>query len=213
MIKVIGTKRIIILLALIGLNAALAAAIYLYVIPESSRTAKKVRTLRSQNQAKQADINRMQIDFEMLGKQRDAFDELNRRGFFKSQVRSVAKKIFKDIQDEAKVVSAVVLIKPGVIEDNEEAKKSNYKVLSSPVKITISSYDDSDIYRYLYIMENKFPGHLSINNMTIKRVSDVSGPALRAIATGGNPVLVTANVDLSWRTMIPESQIIVEENK
>jgi len=121
--------------------------------------------------------------------------------------------LFKDIQIESHVVSSVAAIKPGIIEENEEAKKSNYKLLSSPIDITVEAFDDSDIYNYLYILEQKFPGHLSVDKMSMTRVTDISGPVLRAIATGANPVLVKATINMSWRTMIKDSQIIVEEQK
>ena len=143
MIKVIGAKRLILLVALVFLNAALAAVTYIYLVPQESSTSKELRTLRSQNQAKSGDIQRMQIEFEQLGDQQDKFDSLKTDGFFKAQVRSVAKKLFKDIQDESRVVSAVASIRPGTIEENEEARKSAYKVLVSPVEIIIEAFDDS----------------------------------------------------------------------
>ncbi|MCB1681020.1 MAG: hypothetical protein H6858_03485 [Rhodospirillales bacterium] len=211
MIKVIGAKRLFLLAVLILVNVLLAASTYLYMIPQESETAKKLRSLRSANQTKQSDIERMQIEFDQLGQQQDKFDALKNDGFFKAQVRSVAKKLFKDIQEESHVVSAVATIKPGAIEENQEAKKSNYKLLVSPVEITIQAFDDSDIYNYLFILEQKFPGHLSVDQMSMYRAIDISGPVLRAIATGANPVLITAKINISWRTMIPESQIIVEE--
>lgn len=213
MIKVIGAKRLLLLAVLLSANILLAAATYLYLIPQEAETAKKLRILRGENQTKREDINRMQIEFEQLGQQQDKFDALKNDGFFKDQIRSVAKKLFKDIQIESHVVSSVAAIKPGIIEENEEAKKSNYKLLSSPIDITVEAFDDSDIYNYLYILEQKFPGHLSVDKMSMTRVTDISGPVLRAIATGANPVLVKATISMSWRTMIKDSQIIVEEQK
>lgn len=211
MIKVIGAKRVVILGVLVVLNAATAALTYLYMVPEADASEKRLRTLRGENQTTSADIERMQIEFEQLDQQQDKFDALKADGFFKAQVRSVAKKLFKDIQDESRVVSAVASVRPGSIEENEEAKKSNYKVLVSPVDIQIQAFDDGDIFNYLHILEQKFPGHLAIDKISMQRATDISGPVLRAIATGGNPVLINANVKFSWRTMIPESQIIVEE--
>lgn len=211
MIKVIGAKRVVILGVLVVLNAATAALTYLYMVPEADASEKRLRTLRGENQTTSADIERMQIEFEQLDQQQDKFDALKADGFFKAQVRSVAKKLFKDIQDESRVVSAVASVRPGSIEENEEAKKSNYKVLVSPVDIQIQAFDDGDVYNYLYILEQKFPGHLAIDKISMQRATDISGPVLRAIATGQNPVLINANVKFSWRTMIPDSQIIVEE--
>ncbi|MBK6895189.1 MAG: hypothetical protein IPH06_01165 [Alphaproteobacteria bacterium] len=213
MIKVIGAKRLLLLAVLLGVNVLLAAATYFYLIPQESETEKRLRTLRGENQTKQADFDRMQIEFEQLGQQQDKFDALKEDGFFKTQVRSVARKLFRDIQLESRVVSSVAAINPGIIEENEEAKKSNYKLLASPIGITVEAFDDADIYNYLFILEQKFPGHLSVDQMSMSRVTDISGPVLRSIATGQNPVLVKATIKMSWRTMIPDSQIIVEEQQ
>ena len=85
--------------------------------------------------------------------------------------------------------------------------------MASPIGITVEAFDDADIYNYLFILEQKFPGHLSVDQMSMSRVTDISGPVLRSIATGQNPVLVKATIKMSWRTMIPDSQIIVEEQQ
>lgn len=211
MIKVIGARRVAILIALVVVNALLAAATYLYMVPEEAATEKKLRNLRSANQVRSADVERMQVEFEQLGQQQDRFDALKKDGFFKVQVRSEAKSLFKEIQDESRVISAVAVVHAGTIEENEEAKKSNYKVLVSPVEILIEAFDDLDVYNYIHILERRFPGHLAVDELKIGRTMDISGPVLRAIATGGNPVLIKASLKLSWRTMIPESKIIVEE--
>jgi hypothetical protein len=49
--------------------------------------------------------------------------------------------------------------------------------------------------------------------MEIKRTRDVSAAVLRAIVTGINPELVAAKMELSWRTMIPEDQVITSEKE
>lgn len=210
MIKVIGAKRIALLVALLLVNGLFAAATYLHMIPEEERTEKELKTLRGATQTLQSDIERMQIEFEQLEQQQDQFDALKNDGFFKAQVRSVAKDIFTQIQKESKVVSAVVSVKPGFLEENEEAQKASHKLLVSPVEIAIKAFDDTDIYRYVFLLESKFPGHISIDNMIINRDTDLSGPVLRAIATGSNPELISSVIKVSWRTMIPESQVITE---
>ncbi len=211
MIQVIGLKRLIILLILISANIALGVSIYLYLMPENISTNKQLKTLETQVRVVRSDIDRMQLEFEQLEEQRDSFNALKDDGFFSMQVRSEAKKLFKDIQNESGVISAVVSVKSGITMDYPEAKKANHSVLMSPIAVEIKALDDVSIYKYMEIALDKFPGHLSFENITITRLRDISAPVLRAIASGTTPELIKANIDMSWRTVIPMSQVIVDD--
>lgn len=212
MIQVIGVKRLIILLVLFGANVALAAGLYLYAMPEKKSLERRLRVVRSQINIVQSDINRMQVEFQQLDKQQDRFDALKAKGLFSAQERSAAKAFLSVIQDKSKVISAVVNVRPGVIQDDAEAQKANHKILMSPVEIKIESFDDASVYRYIELAQRAFPGHLSLDGIQMKRTRDVSSPVLRAIASGTNPVLVSADILMSWRTIIPESQVIMDKS-
>ncbi len=69
MIQVIGVKRVAILLVLISVNAALAAGLYLYAIPEKENLARKLRSLRSKVSSVQTEIDRIKVEFAQLDKQ------------------------------------------------------------------------------------------------------------------------------------------------
>lgn len=209
MIQVIGVKRLTILLILICVNTALAVGLYLYVMPEKQTSERRLRSLRTQVNVVQSDIDRMHIEFEQLDQQQDRFNALKEKGLFSSQDRGKAKVFLRNIQDQSKVISAVVSVKPGIVQDDGEARKANHKILMSPVEIKIESFDDASVYRYVELAKKAFPGHLSLEGIEIERVRDVSSPVLRAIASGTNPVLIRANILMSWRTIIPESQVIM----
>lgn len=211
MIRVLGVKRVFVLVALLLLNAIFAASVYFYLMPEKDRKEREIRSMRAQISGLHSDIDRLQIEFDQLEEQQEQFSVLNDKGFFDSQDRRQAELIFKKIQKEAGVVSAVASIQAGEIEDNEEAKKAEHKILKSPISISIESVDDIDVFRYLYLVKNFFPGHLTVTSLNLERKADVSGIVLRSIANGRNPELVHADINMMWRTMIPESQIINKE--
>ena len=211
MIQVIGVKRIAILLILLSVNVALAAGLYLYAMPEKDNLSRRLRSLRSQVNSVQSDIDRMKVEFAQLDQQQDRFDKLKAAGLFSAQARSEAKGFLSVIQNKAKVISAVANVRPGFIQNDAEAQKANHKILMSPVEITIESFDDASVYRYIELAKRSFPGHLSLDGITIKRSRDVSSPVLRAIAAGTNPVLISADILMSWRTIIPESQVIMKK--
>lgn len=208
MIQIIGIKRLIILLVLITINGCLAAAIYGYVFPEKDKADRNLRSVRGQYNTVQADLRQMQLEFEQLEERQDRFDALKAGGYFSTQDRNDAKQLFSAIQRNSGVLSAVVSVKSGVIESNPEASKAQYKVLMSPIEVEIKAFDDNDVYKYIDIASKNFPGHLSVDGITIKRTREVTAVLLRAIAGGTSPELVTASIRMSWRTMIPEDQVI-----
>lgn len=208
MIRILGIRRILTLVVLLGLNAVVAAGLYLYLLPEHAAKDRELKGLRGQISTKQSDIDRMQIEFDQLAEQQEQFDELREHGFFSAQGRREAEKVFQRIQQEAGVVSAVANIQAGAIEDNEEAMKAEHKILVSPVSIKISAMDDVDVFRYIYLVERFFPGHITVNKITLERQAEITGPILRSIASGTNPQLVTADIEAQWRTMIPQKDVI-----
>lgn len=210
MIAVLGFKRVIILAVLLVVNIVLAAAVYMYFVPEVTLKKRELKGLSGQVSTLRGDIDRMQVEFDQLKVQKTEFEELQSDGFFKNQDRRVAEKVLNQIQKTSGVSNAIASIQAGVIEENEEAKKAGYKILKSPVEIRLEAVDDTNIFHYLFLIEHYFPGHIAVEEAKIERDADVSSIVLRSIASGGNPPLVKAEVEMVWRTMIPESKVIGE---
>jgi hypothetical protein len=208
MMNVLGPQRVLILTALALVNILFAAGGYFYLAPEESAKEQELRQMQNGIAELQTDIERLQVEFGQLEQQQSKYSLLKARGFFSSQDRRQAEKILETIQKKAGVVAAVASIQPGVVEDNEQAQKTGYKILRSPVSVKIDALDDVDVFRYLYLIEKHFPGHVSFTRMNIERKSDVTGTILRSIAAGNNPPLVEAQLNMVWRTMIPESEVI-----
>ncbi len=208
MIGVLGLKRVILLAFFVGLNVVLGGLYYGVLLPFQASQTAELNTLQSQVSTVRSDVARMQVEFEELEAQKGAFQTLQKDGFFQNQSRKLAESFFSKIQKEAGVGNAIATVDSGAIEENEEAVKAKHKILKSSVKIELKAVDDVDIFRYLYLVEASFPGHMAVEKIELKRESDVDGTVLRAIASGANPPLVSARVDMLWRTMIPESDVI-----
>ncbi len=79
--------------------------------------------------------------------------------------------------------------------------------MSSPVTIDIKAVDDVDVYEYLYLIDEFFPGHVTVESIELKREANINLTILRSIASGGNPELVTAKIEAIWRTMVPQENV------
>jgi hypothetical protein len=211
MIAILGVRRVMILAGLVAINAILAASIYLYFEPQSVQLERDLKRVKRETSTLIGDIDRMQIAFEQIEDQREAFKVLEEDDFFRNQSRKQAELVFNEIQKKSGVNAAVASISAGVIEDNEEARKANYKILKSPITVKIEALDDVSIYHYLWLVENYFPGHVAVENITLTRRADVNGTILRSIASGASIPLVEAEAQLIWRTMIPEDEVIEQE--
>lgn len=211
MISVLGFKRVVMLAVLIALNAVFAASLYMYIKPEVTKKQRELRGLRGQVSTLRSDIDRMQIEYDQLEEQKEEFAVLEEDGFFKQQDRRQAERILNEIQNTSGVNKAIASIRAGVIEDNEEAEKAEYKILKSPIEIRLEAIDDVNIFHYLFLVEHYFPGHITVEEIKLERATDVTGTLLRSIASGNNPPLARADIDMVWRTMIPESEVIERE--
>ena len=213
MIGVLGIKRVIVLAALVAINALLAASAYMYLAPEIVKKERQMRSVRGEVSSLRGDIDRMQVEFEQLEDQKAEFEMLEADGFLKEQNRRQAELVFNTIQKRSGVTRATASVQPGKIEDNEEAEKAGYKILSSPMEVRLQAVDDINVYNYLHLIENYFPGHVEVEEVYIERKARVTGTILKAIAGGQNPTMVEANVKMVWKTLISEDQILEGEGQ
>ena len=204
MIKVLGTRRITILLVLLAFNGILGYVVYMHLAPQQIIKERELKRTRGQVSTLRNDIADLKIEFEQLDDQREEFSRLKKDGFFDGQSRRKAELVLQKIQERSGVVSAVASVNAGVFEESELAEKAEHKILKSPISVRIEAVNDLDVFRYLYLVNEFFPGHVAVKSIRFNRESDVSGTVLRAVASGQNPPLVIADLELTWRTMIPD---------
>ncbi len=207
MIKILGIQRVAILAGLISLCLVLGGVTYGYLMPANLTAENKLRGLKSETSTIMEDLAKIDQEFAQLEDQREKFKALQDDGFFKDQDRFEAERVFKRTQQESGVVSATASISSGTIVDDENALKAEHKILKSDVKIEIDAANDFDVFRYVYLLDKYFPGHISIVSFKLSRDGELTGSVLRSIASGDDPVLVRAEVNLAWRTMIPMSLV------
>ena len=204
MIKILGIKRIIILGALLGINLLFAGVLYWYMNPEMLKQQKALNALKGQVSTLQSDIQRLQIEFTQLEGQKERFAEIKELGFFNQQGRREVELLLPDVQKNSGAVKAVTGVQPGFIEKSSYAEKANHEILTSTITANIGAMDDPGIYRYIYMLDEALPGHLLIESISMKRNRDVNAELLKSIIAGAVPEMVSADVRLTWRTMIPK---------
>lgn len=206
MISVIGTRRLFILTALLAVNAVMAAAYYLYVVPENEKLGKELRTVKAEIASKQSETEKLRTEYDLIQKQRASFEDLKEAGFLGAQDRVVARERMEAIQTHSRVVQARYNIEPVKVEENKSAADSGQVILNSVINADVDALDDIDFLNFVYWLENGFPGQITINNIDIKREADVDDVTLRQIGTGSPLVIVKGQASFEWRTMVPREE-------
>lgn len=210
MISSIGYKKSLLLLILVGLFAFLAFSTYFMFQPKAESSKAELQKLEAQATALQSDIDQMRQDFAQFDSKKALFENISRMGFFNDQNRVLARERFDTLQKLSKIMSARYEIRPAKIFSQDVPIETGFVVMESPITITLSALDDIDIYRFIYYLNYGFPGHIAIDRLEIKREGEVSPEILKAIGRGNPSALVTATMELQWRTMARKESIAPE---
>ena len=75
MLQVLGIKRVLILVALVSLNAAMASANYLYMIPQNTILERDLRAVKSEISGKRMESERLRTEFMQIQEQKTYFED------------------------------------------------------------------------------------------------------------------------------------------
>lgn len=206
MIGVIGARRIVILTALVALNAVLAGVSYGYLMPQVEKQERELRRVKGDVSKKRSDTERLRTEHSQIMEQRNKFENLRATGFMGHQDRFLARDRMEAIQNYSRVLTAKYNIMPVVIEENAQAGMSEQVLLSSKMNVTLDALADVDFYSFIYWLENGFPGQVTINDITLRRQNEVNDVTLRQIGTGTPVVMVRGSLGAEWRTMVPRNE-------
>jgi len=211
MIQVLGANRVILLVVLFLLLGATGGGLYGYLIPVNDKTERKLNGVNSQITSKKDEIRQLQQQIDQLHLLRADFEVLGNLGFFDIQDREQTKKRLDLVTELSKVSLARYNVGKGIVEINENADKTGYVVLKSAININVQALDDLDIYKFIYWVENGFPGHVSLSSLDMRRVNEVTPVNLKKIGRGGPLALMDSTLNFVWRTMVLPEDVETKE--
>lgn len=207
MIASIGYKRFLFILVLAIAVGILAFASYFVFAPKVVSTQSELSTLQAQSSTLQSEVDQMRDSFTQFDKKKVVFEDISRMGFFNDQNRVLARERFETLQKLSKIISARYEIKAANVLSQDIPIETGFVVMESPISITLTALDDIDIYRFIYYLNYGFPGHVTINSLEILREGEITPEILKDIGTGNPPSLITATMELEWRTMARKESI------
>ena len=218
MIRVIGVKMIALLGLLLALGGILFFVNSFYLEARIKETTQKLNGVRAESADLRTKTEALQADYDSYQKEQETFSQISRMGFFNTQDRVEARRKFEAIERLSKIMFARYEIRAATILKSENKIENpvlvdllgaqptaDYVIIESPVSVSLSAIDDVDIYRFIYYMNYGFPGHVTLNQLNITKTEKLTPDILKDIGLGNPKELVSANISLTWRTMIEKS--------
>ena len=210
MIAAIGYKRALVLVVLAAVLGTCVFASYVLFDPKLVSSKAELNTLNAQASTLQSGIDGMRNDFALFDTKKVIFEKISRMGFFNDQNRVLARERFDTLQKLSKIIAARYEIKPANILSQDIPIETGFVVMESPIIATLTALDDIDIYRFIYLLNYGFPGHITISKLEIQREGEINPETLKSIGTGNPPALITAKLEMQWRTMARKESIAPE---
>lgn len=207
MLQALGRRRVAIIFVLVILNGLAALAYYYYLTPQRTESDTKLSAARSELEAKRAEIQKLKEEYVLLQGQLKIFKEMETKGFFNDQNRIEAQESFEKFRTISGILKASYQISAGQLVEDARAKQANYVVLRSPVKVELDSLDDVDVYSFIKLLQERFPGKVDIATLDLKRVEQVTPEVLQKIGTGDPVTMIKGSMEFDWRTMAPLAKI------
>lgn len=207
LLQALGRKRVIALFALAILNGLTAYAYYSYFEPQRLESDKQLSVARSDLETKREEIKKLKLEYVLLQSQLRSYKELEAKGFFNDQNRVKAQESFEKLRNISGVLKAKYDIQAGIRVEDAKAKEANYVVLKSPVTVELDSLDDGDIYSFVKLIQERFPGKVDIATINVTKNEKMTSGILRKIGSGEPVTMVKSKIEFDWRTMAPLATI------
>lgn len=208
MIEAIGIKRIIILLVLAALTGIFGFLHLSVFSPKSESAMRQASALRGQIVTLRDETEALKTDMTRFRERSIQFKKISDAGFFNDQSRVLARQRLEEMQIESKLLAARYEIKRARIVNSERASKAGYGILETPITLQLSAIDDVDIYKFIYMLNYTFPGQISIVDMELVRRLEVTPEILKEIGLGRPPEIISAKLNVEWRTMVKQENLV-----
>lgn len=211
MLKVLGSKRLIFICALLGALIVIGYAYYNFIVPAHEKSSQELATSKSAVTQKYQEVARLKEEYVLLQSQLRAYKELEARGFFNDQNRSSAGDSLDKLSKYAQLLKANLKFGSGVVVKDAGAELAGQVILKSPVDVEAKSIDDVDLYSFIKFVEEKFPGRIDITSFSLNRMEIFDTAILRKIGSGSPTPLVDAKLRFDWLTMAPKNAVASAE--
>lgn len=213
MIRQLGLKRVITLLSIL----AVLGVVYFYGIltlgPQTNGLDSKLRSEKSEFSTLSDNLINLRTGIEKFDLQKDKFKNLQTLGFFDAQNRVEITRRLNEMQLESGLISSQYAISPAITDKNEKATEAGYKILNTKIEFNLEAILDEEIYKFVYLLNYGFPGHVTIESLDIIKEKEVTPTLLQKIGSGDSIPVISARLQINLRTLVNDPTANVSTNE
>ncbi len=210
MLEILGRNRLIVLAGLVLLCGGSAYSLYEYLIPQKIEAEGVLSTAKSALQQKRVEIQKLKEEYALLQTQLRDFKDIEARGFFNDQGRVEAQTNFEKIRAASGVIIAKYSIATGQLIEDPRASEAGYVILTSPIKVELDSLEDTDVYSFIKLIQERYPGKIDLTRLGMSKAEKLTSDTLRNINRGKAVNLIKTSIELEWKTMAARSSVSPE---
>lgn len=210
--KLIGFKRALVFFSLLAVNLAVGGAYIFWLEPLATQTERERRVLDGEIAELGTKIDNVKREVEAFNNNLPAFKELQSRGFMLPQDRLQLGRDFTEIKEKSAISGFTYTVDDIAIITHPSAEEGGLKVINSDIKMAgISPRLDADFYAFMDLIQSRFPAHIRIQSVTIRKSVDVNGDILARIERKEDAGLMSIEAELDWMTIVPKEDNLVSE--
>jgi len=209
MIRLIGLNKIFLILLLGILLGCFLFYYFVVAVPEISNAKRELANNDYEIGELNQNLEEIRTGIANFKDREAEFKELFRHDLFNSQNRVDARNKLTEIRDASGVLSAQYSVQSAAVEPNKKMEEAGHQILSTPMVFELEAIEDSDIYKFLFLLNYGFPGQVNIDSVSITREEAVTIPLLKQIGIGQAEMrpLVKSKITASWKTIVPNTAI------
>ena len=202
--KLIGIKRLILLAILAGINAAIAAAYFLWIGPMLTDAQNSLTAVTSEISQLQGKIQNTKAELADYKENLPKYEVLKTRGFMSGQDRFQISRDLDFVRQKAELGGFSFNISDLRTLPSDEATAAQLKILNSRITLDqVGSMMDKNFYDFAERMGTTFPAHVRLHRLEIRRSLPLNNSTMRRIAQLENVPLLTASTVFDWMTVVP----------
>ncbi len=208
MIKLVGLKNYVILVALLGFLLIVTAIYFGGIVPMSAEVSAELNGTKSAISGLQGKIAGLREDEKFLKENLQAYQALEGQGFLMKQDRFM---IGRTMEDMRKKTSWLTL--PYSVGDTQTIAVPNvdlaaikHRLIDSRIEVrAVPVLLDTDVYVFLQELARVFPAHTRIQNFSVKRSREITRQSLVEMVANKKPAsFFSADITFDWLTLVPE---------
>ena len=205
MIRIIGPKLIGIITLLVAINIALLSIWYFWTTPMTAQAKIDLSVINSEISKLRASIANIKDELKYYDDNKVKFDKLiEKTGYTTERDRTSIAKSLNELRQKSLIQELEYDISDTLEIENQLAKKAKYQLVKRRIDLkNIKAFFDTDIYKFIYAINNDFKGHTRIVSTELRRRPvEEFNKILDNITNKEKDYMIVGNISFEWYALL-----------